>query len=172
MTPAEAKKIIERLCGEFEVQLTSDNHDAWVVGLTPLNYGIAFEAVDRTLDRDEMPSVDEFRRMVGARSSSRTSGRCNCLNGWTLPSAQNYVVACHQCFDGEARAMCVEQYRAERDLWRRALRSRGDGTTSTDHSAFIEAARGALRDVDDPMASPWGQRVTATPHRETGEDYF
>lgn len=121
MTPLELTEVMARLTGEFEVTMSDDEQTLWRDSIATFDRAQCIRAIENCLDRyGDLPSITTFRMeciKVGQRAFPKE--RCDCLDGWELPSEDNYVVACRQCTTGEMRAACVEEYRAKRSEWRR-----------------------------------------------------
>lgn len=124
MTPLEIDEVLDRLCGEFEYRMSDDERGIWASSIKAFDRDQAMMSVKTMLDSEHFPTIATFRlECIRQGQKSRPKGRCGCLDGWELPTEDNYVVACRQCPEGELKAACVEVYRAARADWRRRHRT-------------------------------------------------
>lgn len=125
MTPIEVDEVLDRIEGEFEVTLDDDQRALWVDSIHAFDKDQCIRAIDKCMDRyGSLPNVATFRtEAIKAGQRSYPKERCHCLDGWEIPTEENYVVACRQCSAGEVKAAVVEQYREQRAEWRRKHRT-------------------------------------------------
>jgi hypothetical protein len=125
VTPLEVDEVLDRIEGEFEVTLDDDQRAIWTTSIAHLDKDQCIRAIDKCMDRyGVLPNVATFRTEAIAQGrKSFPKERCHCLDGWELPTEENYVVACRACTAGEMKAALVEQYREQRAEWRRKHRT-------------------------------------------------
>ena len=125
MNPIEVDEVLDRLCGEFEYEMGDDERQLWVDSIKVFDKDQCVEAIEAlTHDHMNLPTIATFRMAaIKAGQKARPKERCGCLDGWEIPTEDNYVVACRRCTAGNIKASCVEQYRSERADWRRKHRT-------------------------------------------------
>ena len=149
MNAAQVTATLERLTGEFELELDDDERRIWTEALSEYPVEAAADALDRLMDVViDRPSVADFRGAArGARSAPTAPPRraCSCMNGWEMPDESNYVVACHSCEEGRIRGDATERYRSDRAQLRRRIHGPALLTEkpATDIAGWLRHARGA-----------------------------
>lgn len=113
--------MLDRISGEFEHDFDDDERTLWISQIAALDKDQCVRAIDKCMDRYGMlPNIATFRAEAIAQGRKAfPKERCSCLDGWELPTEENYVVACRACATGEIRAACVEVYREYRADLRR-----------------------------------------------------
>lgn len=141
MNRQEFCDIIIALEDGYDYGFTDEEAEVWWDSIREFDAVQAEQAVKRCRGKfTDVPGIAAFRmEAIASRRDAAVAGStaCDCLGGWMLHPTENSVSACPRCMDGQARALCSEEYRAERAKQRKRI---SGPTTTSDRPASLATA--------------------------------